>query len=148
MKTEDLKEKGLTDEQISYVMAENGKSISKLQDEVKSLKDDRDANKKRAEDAEVDHDIGSTHGPLAHALSLKALDEYATHVAAQRGEGNEQQETPVPPAIEHIAGDQQQHVLPPPATEHEPIEQEHYRQKYQECNRVKQHIASVEASSI
>lgn len=52
MKTEDLKEKGLTDEQISYVMAENGKSISKLQDEVKSLKDDRDAYKKRAEDAE------------------------------------------------------------------------------------------------
>ena len=52
MKTEDLKEKGLTDEQISYVMAENGKSISKLQDENKKLKDDVEALKKRAESAE------------------------------------------------------------------------------------------------
>lgn len=52
MKTEDLKEKGLTDEQISYVMAENGKSISKLQDENKKLKDDVEALKKRAENAE------------------------------------------------------------------------------------------------
>ena len=52
MKTEDLKEKGLTDEQISYVMAENGKSISKLQEENKTLKDSVEAYKKRAEDAE------------------------------------------------------------------------------------------------
>ena len=53
MKTEDLKEKGLTDEQISYVMAENGKSIKALQDENKKLKDDYEAYKKRAEDAEA-----------------------------------------------------------------------------------------------
>ena len=52
MKTEDLKEKGLTDEQIAYVMAENGKSISKLQDETKKLKDEGEAYKKRAETAE------------------------------------------------------------------------------------------------
>ena len=52
MKTEDLKEKGLTDEQISYVMAENGKSISALQNENKKLKEDADAMKKRAETAE------------------------------------------------------------------------------------------------
>ena len=52
MKTEDLKEKGLTDEQISFVMAENGKAISKLQDENKRLKDDVEAYKRRAETAE------------------------------------------------------------------------------------------------
>lgn len=52
MKTEELKEKGLTDEQISFVMAENGKAISKLQDENKRLKEDCDVYKKRAESAE------------------------------------------------------------------------------------------------
>ena len=52
MKTEDLKEKGLTDEQIAFVMAENGKSLSKLQDENKKLKEDTETLKKRAESAE------------------------------------------------------------------------------------------------
>lgn len=32
MKTEDLKEKGLTDEQIQFIMAENGKDIKKYKD--------------------------------------------------------------------------------------------------------------------
>ena len=31
MKTEDLKAQGLTDEQISFVMSENGKDIGKIQ---------------------------------------------------------------------------------------------------------------------
>ena len=52
MKTEDLKEKGLTDEQIAFVMAENGKALSKLQDENKKLKEDTETLKKRAESAE------------------------------------------------------------------------------------------------
>ena len=38
MKTEDLKEKGLTDEQIQFVFAENGKDISALQNENATLK--------------------------------------------------------------------------------------------------------------
>lgn len=52
MKTEDLKEKGLTDEQISFVMAENGKDIKKLQKEVETLTTERDGLKERAENAE------------------------------------------------------------------------------------------------
>ena len=52
MKTEDLKEKGLTDEQIQFVMAENGKDIKKLQKENGTLGSDRDNWKQRAETAE------------------------------------------------------------------------------------------------
>lgn len=83
MKTEDLKEKGLTDEQISYVMAENGKSISKLQDEVKSLKDDRDAYKKRAEDAE--ETLKSFEGKDFDAMT-KELEGYKKKVEDSKKE--------------------------------------------------------------
>ena len=37
MKTEDLKKQGLTDEQIQFVFAENGKDISALQTENATL---------------------------------------------------------------------------------------------------------------
>lgn len=52
MKTEDLKAQGLTDEQISFVMAENGKDLKKLQKENENLTADRDAWKGKAETAE------------------------------------------------------------------------------------------------
>lgn len=52
MKTEDLKAQGLTDEQISFVMAENGKDLKKLQKENENLATDRDAWKEKAETAE------------------------------------------------------------------------------------------------
>lgn len=52
MKTEDLKAQGLTDEQISFVMAENGKDLKKLQKENETLTTDRDAWKEKAETAE------------------------------------------------------------------------------------------------
>lgn len=52
MKTEDLKSQGLTDEQISFVMAENGKDLKKLQKENENLTSDRDAWKEKAETAE------------------------------------------------------------------------------------------------
>ena len=41
MKTEDLKANGLTEDQISFVLAENGKDIKTLQDENKALKADK-----------------------------------------------------------------------------------------------------------
>lgn len=41
MKTEDLKAKGLTDDQISYVMAENGKDLKTIQNENTQLKEDK-----------------------------------------------------------------------------------------------------------
>ena len=38
MKTEDLKSHGLTDEQIVYVMAENGKDVKREKDKADSYK--------------------------------------------------------------------------------------------------------------
>lgn len=52
MKTEELKARGLTDDQISFVMAENGKDLKKLQKENESLISDRDNWKAKAETAE------------------------------------------------------------------------------------------------
>lgn len=52
MKTEELKGKGLTQEQIDFVMAENGKDLKQLQDDNKTLTADRDDWKKKAEAAE------------------------------------------------------------------------------------------------
>lgn len=52
MKTEDLKAQGLTDEQISFVMAENGKDLKKLQKENDNLTSDRDTWKEKAETTE------------------------------------------------------------------------------------------------
>lgn len=53
MKTEELKAKGLTEEQISYVMAENGKDLSKLQKDKEKLEQERDTWKEKAETAET-----------------------------------------------------------------------------------------------
>lgn len=52
MKTEDLLEKGLTQEQVNFVMSENGKDLKKLQKEVDNLTTERDNFKERAETAE------------------------------------------------------------------------------------------------
>lgn len=53
MKTEELKAQGLTEEQISFVMAENGKDLKKLQKENDNLTSERDTWKERAEAAET-----------------------------------------------------------------------------------------------
>ena len=53
MKTEELKAQGLTEEQISFVMAENGKDLKKLQKENGNLSADRDTWKEKAEAAET-----------------------------------------------------------------------------------------------
>lgn len=52
MKTEELKAQGLTDEQISFVMAENGKDIGKVQKKLEDMTADRDNEKNRADSAE------------------------------------------------------------------------------------------------
>lgn len=52
MKTEELKAQGLTDEQIAFVMAENGKDIGKVQKKLDDMTADRDNEKKKAETAE------------------------------------------------------------------------------------------------
>lgn len=53
MKTEELKAQGLTEEQISFVMAENGKDLKKLQKENDNLITERDTWKEKAEAAEA-----------------------------------------------------------------------------------------------
>lgn len=52
MRTEDLLEKGLTQEQVNFVMSENGKDLKKLQKEVDNLTTERDNFKERTETAE------------------------------------------------------------------------------------------------
>lgn len=53
MKTEELKAQGLTEEQISFVMAENVKDLKKLQKENDNLTSERDTWKEKAEAAET-----------------------------------------------------------------------------------------------
>lgn len=53
MKTEELKAQGLTEEQISFVMVENGKDLKKLQKENDNLTSERDTWKEKAEAAET-----------------------------------------------------------------------------------------------
>lgn len=52
MKTEDLKAQGLTEEQISFVMAENGKDIKKVKKDLEDMTAERDMEKGRADTAE------------------------------------------------------------------------------------------------
>lgn len=52
MKTEELKAKGLTQEQINFVMAENGKDIDKIQKKLDDMTAERDKEKGRADTAE------------------------------------------------------------------------------------------------
>lgn len=52
MKTEDLKNLGLTDEQISFVMAENGKDVNKAKKDLDTISADRDNWKNQAETAQ------------------------------------------------------------------------------------------------
>lgn len=52
MKTEELKAHGLTQEQINFVMAENGKDIDKIQKKLDDMVVERDKEKSRADTAE------------------------------------------------------------------------------------------------
>lgn len=53
MKTDELKSRGLTEDQIDFVMKQNGQDLKKLQTEVEKLTGERDALKQRAETAEA-----------------------------------------------------------------------------------------------
>lgn len=52
MKTEELQKQGLTEEQITYVLAENGKDIKRLQKQTEDLTEERDSWKQKSETAE------------------------------------------------------------------------------------------------
>lgn len=51
MKTEDLKAKGLTDEQIQFVMAESGKDVEKVKTEVETAKAELKSTKEQLTEA-------------------------------------------------------------------------------------------------
>lgn len=53
MKTEELKNLGLTDEQISFVMAENGKDIAKAKKALDDMTAEKDKEAQRADNAEA-----------------------------------------------------------------------------------------------
>jgi hypothetical protein len=64
------------------------------------------------------------------------LDEQTAGKTAQRRDYDENEKTPIPPAIEHIASDKDEQVLPPQLLENKPVEQKHHRQKNHKCERV------------
>ena len=89
-----------------------------------------------AQYTQVEYDIGSADGLLQPAATFKAADEQATEEAAQRGNDNENQKTPIPPAIEYITRHKDEEILPPQPLEYKPVEQKHHWQEYHECERI------------
>jgi len=84
MKSEALKEQGLTDEQIKFVMAENGKDIEKAKSDIGTLTAERDKYKTQAETAEAslkkfeEIDVDSVKAELAD-WKKKAEDQQKTY---------------------------------------------------------------------
>ena len=90
--------------------------------------------------AQIQDDVGGAHSPLDRPRALITLNEQATQEAACRRDDDENQETPVPPAVKDITRHKDEQVLPTQPLEDKPVEQEHYRQEYHECERVKKHL--------
>ena len=85
---------------------------------------------------------------------MLAINPLHQHPAAPRAEGckgDEEQKTPVPPAVKHITRHHHESVLQTQlplrladeAVEDEPIEQEDYRQKQGELDGVEEHNVIV-----
>ena len=72
MKTEDLKTQGLTEEQINFVMAENGKDVNAVRAKLTTAETERDTYKKQAEDAQVE--IKSYKDMDIEGIKTKAAD--------------------------------------------------------------------------
>jgi hypothetical protein len=67
------------------------------------------------------------------------LDEQSAEKAAERSDDDENEKTPIPPAIKDVARHEDEQILPPQLLEDKPLEQEHYRQENHECERVEKH---------
>lgn len=72
MRTEDLKVQGLTEEQINFVMAENGKDVNAVRAKLTTAETERDTYKKQAEDAQVE--IKSYKDMDIEGIKTKAAD--------------------------------------------------------------------------
>lgn len=75
--------------------------------------------------AEVQHDVEYVDG-FGQRLPPVFFYQEATAPTAEGGEGDEQQETPIPEAIEKVGGGHDEEVLRfQVPVENEPVEQEH-----------------------
>ena len=63
-------------------------------------------------------------------VPFQSLQNYAAGKTAERGKRNQNEETPVPPAVEDVAYRHYKEVLPTQRLENKPIEQEYYWQEY------------------
>ena len=96
-----------------------------------------------AENGDVDGDVGAGNDLPPFLRVVKALQENAAGEAAERGEKNEQQEAPVPPAVEHVACHDHEEVLPPQRFENVPVEQKNNGKENQKFERVEKHDCSL-----
>ena len=64
------------------------------------------------------------------ALTHFCLVRCPSSLSAERGKRNQNEETPVPPAVEDVAYRHYKEVLPTQRLENKPIEQEYYWQEY------------------
>jgi len=100
------------------------------------------------QNAEVEYNIRYHHKttvPLEASdrtgLPILLPHPYAAEPTAKGGQGNQDQEFPIPPAVKQIADHNHKQVLPPDAAvEHEPIEQKDSRQKQEKLYGIKKHI--------
>ena len=120
------------------------KGIGLKSKQLRELADEEVVVLEQGEDAEVEDDVGPKDELLPFRI---ALDADAAQKRAQSGEGDEDQETPVPPAVKDIRRDDNQHVLDCqlvlasayPSVADEPIEEKHYRQEKQKLNGIEEH---------
>ena len=96
-----------------------------------------------AENGDVDGDVGAGNDLPPFLRFVKALQENAAGEAAERGEKDEQQEAPVPPAVEHVACHDHEEVLPPQRFENVPVEQKNNGKENQKFERVEKHDCSL-----
>ena len=83
MKREDLKNLGLTDEQIEKVMAEHDKDITNLQEKVSSLTNERDKQLDRLQKSSKDVDDLNEQIKQLQSDNKKANEEWQNKLATQ-----------------------------------------------------------------
>ena len=103
---------------------------------------------KHAEYGEIHHHIAYrvTASQIIFATVEIALYNQATKIAAASGKRYQKQETPIPPAIKHIAGNSHKQILPLLTAKHKPVEQKHQRKKQYEWQRYKRHIKAIQTT--
>ena len=122
-------------------------TIRREMEQLRKLGDEKVIILEQGKDAKVQDDV-ERRPRLRLLFRICFPDEQAAAPRAERGESDEQQETPVPPAVEHIAGHHHKSVLQPQlplrladeAVEDEPIEQKDYWKKNRKLHGIEKHI--------